>query len=337
MVEDGYKLLSNTVASSVDLHVAYGGVVPEIASRSHLEVILPTVKKALATAKTDWSAIDAIAVTVGPGLSGSLLIGALTASTLAGVKNKPLYPINHVEAHVYANFITSTALPGYSLPASDPVFPLLALIVSGGHTQLVLFTDHFNHKLLGQTTDDAVGEAFDKVAKMIGLPYPGGPSVAKAAGSGNSQAIRLPKAKMVNSYDFSFSGLKTAVLRAAQQMVGKDFTLPSSALPGLLSESQKVDIAASFQKVAVETLIDGLAAAAKDFPARSIVIAGGVAANQFLRSEASKKFGQLVTYTDMKLCTDNAAMIACLGYYKAIKKQPPVNLYSLDIDPSLSM
>jgi len=173
VVEDGYKLLSNVVTSSVDLHAAFGGVVPEIAARSHLEIITPVIEQALKTARTTWDDIDAIAVTQGPGLIGSLLIGVLTARTLAIAKNKPLFPVNHLQAHVFATFLTKTALPGYVLPVKQPEFPLLALIVSGGHSQLALFQKPGKYQLLGQTTDDAVGEAYDKVAKMLGLAYPG--------------------------------------------------------------------------------------------------------------------------------------------------------------------
>lgn len=337
VVEDGYRLLSNAVASSLNLHIAYGGVVPEIAARSHLEVILPTIDEALLAARCSWGDIDAIAVTAGPGLVGSLLIGALTASTLSAVKNKPLYAINHVEAHVYANFLTQSTQESYEFPPSPPRFPVLALIVSGGHTQLVLFMDHFNYRLLGQTTDDAVGEAFDKVAKMLGLPYPGGPSIALAANKGNPDYVKLPKAQMSSPYDFSFSGLKTAALRTSQQMAGKDFTLPSSALPKLLSDSQKADIAASFQKVAVEALVDALALADKEFNPESVVIAGGVAANQQLRDEATKRLGKNIFYPDIKLCTDNAAMVAVNGYFQMTLKKPPTDPFSLDVEPGLTM
>jgi N6-L-threonylcarbamoyladenine synthase len=337
VVENGYKLLSSEVSSSIDLHTAYGGVVPEIAARSHLEVITPVIEKALKTAKTDWGSIDAIAVTKGPGLGGSLLIGALTARTLAIAKNKPLYAVNHVEAHVYANFITNTPLPNYKLPPTPPQFPLLALIVSGGHSQLVLFKDHFDYRLLGQTTDDAVGEAYDKVAKMLGLPYPGGPSIEKLAPLGNPQAIKLPKAKMQNAYDFSFSGPKTAVLRASQKIVGKDYTLPSTKLAGLLNDSQKADIAASFQFSAIDTLLDALEQGVNEFNPKSVVIAGGVAASSALRNTISKRISTDITYTDMNLCTDNGAMIASLGYFMAKCKQPVANPFTLDIVPNLAM
>src|SRR4029079_15594664 len=182
-----------------------------------------------------------IAVTCGAGLSGSLLIGVLTARTLAIAKQKPLYGVNHVEGHIYANFLTATSLPGYQLRIEQPQFPLLGIIVSGGHSQLVLWRNHFDYTLLGQTQDDAVGEAFDKVAKIIGLPYPGGIAISRLAEQGNAGALQLPKARLSGKYDFSFSGLKTAVLRVAQEQVGKDYSLHSSALPGLLNDAQKAD------------------------------------------------------------------------------------------------
>ncbi len=337
VVEDGYKLLSNVVASSVDLHVAYGGIVPEIAARSHIESILPVIDNALAQAKTDWKGIDAIAVTVGPGLIGSLLIGVLTARTLAIAKNKPLCGIDHVQAHVYAAFLTQTSLPGYILASDQPKFPLLALIVSGGHTQLVLFKNHFRYRVLGQTTDDAVGEAFDKVAKIIGLPYPGGPSIAQAAQNGDPTSVILPSVHTDEPYNFSYSGLKTAVLRAAQKMVGEDYTLPSSQLPKLLAKRQKADIAASFQAAAIKILVSKLAAAFNEFSPKSVVIAGGVAANAELRQQANFALPTPVIYPDIKLCTDNAAMIAALGYYKMKNGIKPDDPYDLQAQPGLSM
>jgi N6-L-threonylcarbamoyladenine synthase len=337
VVEDGHTLLSNVISSSMDLHAKYGGVVPEIAARSHIEAIIPVITQALDDAKTDWDGIDGIAVTYGAGLSGSLLIGVLSARTLAITKRKPLYAINHVEGHVYANFLTNTSLPGYALPAHQPAFPMLAVIVSGGHSQLALFQDHFNYRLLGQTLDDAIGEAFDKVAKIVGLPYPGGPSVEKAAALGNPKAFTLPKARLAGKYDFSFSGLKTAVLRAAQQAVGKDYSLPSSALPGLLNEAQKNDIAASFVRVATETIVDKAVLACEEFQPKSIVIAGGVAASPPLRNALSERLPIAIDYTDRKLCTDNGAMIATLGSFKALHNQPTADPYTLDIEPNLSM
>jgi N6-L-threonylcarbamoyladenine synthase len=321
----------------MNLHKAYGGVVPEIAARSHIEAIMPVIEQALDQAKCTWDHIDGIAVTYGAGLGGSLLIGVLTARTLAIIKKKPLYAINHVEAHIYANFLTETPLPSYELPDKQPVFPMLGLIVSGGHSQLVLWQDHFKYELLGQTHDDAIGEAFDKVAKITGLPYPGGPSIEKAAQKGDPYAYQLPKALMAGKYDFSFSGVKTAVLRAAQAAVGEDFTLPSSKLPERLSMRQKANLAASFQRVAVETVVDKVILAYEEFQPKSVVIGGGVASSAALRTELSKRLPYPITYTDRKLCTDNGAMVATLGCYKAMLKQPTADPYSLEIAPSLSM
>lgn len=379
VVTDGRRLLSNVIHSQIDIHAEYGGVVPEVAARSHLEVINPVIEKALSEANCTWDDIDAIAVTYAPGLVGSLLVGTLAARTLATLKNKPLYPIHHVEAHVYANFIVedgvsdakdsetdSTAskhlqpelkeAPGLSfkpgakpltrsssslsnglkLPSKQPDFPMLALIVSGGHSQLVLFQDHGDYQLLGQTGDDAVGEAFDKVAKILGLPYPGGPSVAQAALNGDTSKYPLPKAKMPSKYDFSFSGLKTAVLRAVQKEVGVDYTFPSHGLADRLNDVQRHDFAASFQRIAIETLVDKTELAFKDHAPRSVVIAGGVAANQELRRQLSARLPLEIEYAPMQLCTDNAAMIAALGYYYA-QKQTPSDPASLEVVPSLSM
>ena len=335
VVKDGNELLSNVVATSMDLHAAFGGVVPEIAARSHVESIIPVIEEAVSV--VGWDKIDAIAVTYGAGLGGSLLVGVMTAKTLAVTKQKPLYAINHVEGHVYANFLTKTSLSGYKLPSVQPEFPVLALIVSGGHSQIVLFKDHFDYTLLGRTRDDAIGEAFDKVAKVIGLPYPGGPSVAKAAELGDSLKYKLPKSKLDKPYEFSFSGLKTAVLRLSQEEIGEDFTFPSHKVSERLSEAQKNDIAASFQRVAVETVVDKTVKAYEEFQPKSVVIAGGVAANTELRRQLSDRIHIDIQYTDIKLCTDNGAMIATLGCYKAMLNQPTADPYSLQIEPSLSM
>lgn len=326
VVEDGHKLLSNVVASSMDLHVKYGGVVPEIAARSHIEVILPVINEALETAKCNWQDIDAIAVTYGAGLGGSLLIGVMTARTLAIAHQKPLYGINHVEAHVYANFISD----------KQPAFPMLAIIVSGGHSQLALLRDHFDYTLLGQTQDDAIGEAFDKVAKMLGLPYPGGPSIAKAATKGDPNRYKLPKAQM-EGYDFSFSGPKTAVLRLAQAEIGESYDFPSIKLSERLSEAQKADIAASFQRSAVETIVSKAKRAFEEFSPASVVIAGGVAANQELRRQLTEAIPLPLDFPDFKLCTDNGAMVAALGCFKVSLNQPAADPYSLEIAPNLSM
>ena len=352
VVQDGHRLLSSVVQSQIDIHAHFGGVVPEIAARSHIEAIQPVIDEALTQADCEWSDIDAIAVTYAPGLIGSLLVGTLAARTLAILHNKPLYPVHHVEAHVYANFITeqeqpSTArldqesaapspTPTQSLPSSQPKFPLLALIVSGGHTQLVLFGGHGDYKLLGQTQDDAVGEAFDKVAKIIGLPYPGGPSIARAAETGDPTKYAFPKAKLSNPYDFSFSGLKTAVLRAVQREVGKDFTFPSHELPGLVTDVQRHDFAASFQNIAIQTLVERTVRAFDDHQPQSVVIAGGVAANQELRRQLRAALPIDIQYVPMQLCTDNAAMIAALGC-QHVQYGKPTDPYALEVIPSISM
>lgn len=380
VVEDGRRLLSSVVHSQIDIHAEYGGVVPEVAARSHIEMINPVINKALTDAGCTWNDIDAIAVTYAPGLIGSLLVGTLAARTLAILHKKPLYAIHHVEAHVYANFIIeqgpqvtparvagggaapvstvgdtgadrptgpessdlrSEAYDGsgvskLQLPLKQPTFPMLALIVSGGHSQLVLFRDHGDYELLGQTTDDAVGEAFDKVAKIIGLPYPGGPSIAKAALDGDPHKYQLPKAKVQGAYDFSFSGLKTAVLRAVQRETGVDFTFPSHQLPQRVSDTQRIDFAASFQHTAVETLVDKAEKAFNDYQPASIVIAGGVAANTELRRQLSERLPIPIEYAPMQLCTDNAAMIATLGCYQ-VQYGTAVNPLSLEVIPSLSM
>ena len=336
VVEDGFRVLSSVVNSQIDIHAQYGGVVPEIAARSHIEVINPVIREALTQAQCNWDDLDAIAVTYAPGLVGSLLVGTLAARTLAILRDKPLYAIHHVEAHVYANFITESNSSALQLPSKQPEFPLLALIVSGGHTQLVLFHGHGNYELLGQTQDDAVGEAFDKVAKILGLPYPGGPSIAAAAERGDPEKYHLPKAKLDSPYNFSFSGLKTAVLRAVQHAVGKDFTFPSHELPKLINDVQRADFAASFQRVAVETLVERTLRAYSDFAPRSVVIAGGVAANQELRRQLSARLPIAIEYAPMQFCTDNAAMIATLGFFHT-QYGIPADPYTLDVVPSLSM
>lgn len=361
------RLMSNVVLSSMDLHAAYGGVVPEIAARSHIESIMPVIDQSLNEASYDvhglaaeskdlWSGIDGIAVTYGAGLGGSLLVGVMTARTLAITKNKPLYAINHVEGHIYANFITEATLPllsskqqavsgkhlgslhnAYRLPRTAPEFPMLGLIVSGGHSQLVLWRDHFDYTLLGQTNDDAIGEAFDKVAKILGLPYPGGPSIGKKALEGDPFGYNFPKAKLKGKYDFSFSGVKTAVLRAAQTAIGEDHTFPSHKLSERLSGAQKANIAASFQRVAIETVIDKTVMAYKEFKPKSVVIGGGVASSTELRRQLAERLPIEIEYTDPRLCTDNGAMIATLGCYHAVLGKPAANPYTLGTSPNLSM
>lgn len=326
VVRDGTELLSNVVQSQIDIHKAFGGVVPEIAARSHIEVVLPVIEQALTDAKVTWDDIDAIAVTYAPGLIGSLLIGVMTAHTLAIVKQKPLYAVHHVEGHVYANFLLE----------QKPTFPMLALIVSGLHSQLVLFHNHRDFVLLGQTQDDAVGEAFDKVARLIGFPYPGGPKISAAAEHGDPKAFKFPKAKLQGKYDFSFSGLKTAVLRQAQALCGKDHTFPSTGIPGLLSDAQRNDIAASFQHVAVETLVDKTVLAYHEYSPASVVIAGGAAANQYLRKQLAERLPVPIEYPPIALCGDNGAMIASLAYFQS-QLEEPADPYTLVAEPSLVM
>ena len=337
VVEDGSTLLSNVVASSMDLHAKYGGVVPEIAARSHIESIQPVISQAMSDSNCSWDDISGIAVTYGAGLGGSLLVGVMTARTMAIVKEKPLYAINHVEAHVYANFLTKTNLPNYLLRESAPQFPLLAVIVSGGHSQLAFFRNHFDYDLLGQTRDDAIGEAFDKVARILGLPYPGGPSIGKLSLSGDPRAYKLPIAHLDQKYEFSFSGLKTAVLRLAQAQTGNDYSFPSWKLSEALNEAQKADIAASFQYTAIKTIVDKAILAFDELNPASVVIAGGVASSPELRRQLSSALPIEVEYTDPKLCTDNGAMVASLGCFKALNNQATADPYTLGIVPNLSM
>lgn len=338
IVQDGQKLLSNSVFSSMDLHAQYGGVVPEIAARSHLEVIEDVLQASLDEAALSWSKIDAIAVTQGAGLGGSLLVGVLTAATLAIVYHKPLFSVNHVVGHVYANYLTGGNLANYTYNQRSIEFPVLAIIVSGGHTQLAIFNNHLDYFLLGKTLDDAVGEAFDKVAKILGLPYPGGPQISKLAQSGDPLAYQLPEAKLTNPYDFSFSGPKTAILRLAQQEAGKDYNFPSFELKNYLNQSQKANIAASFQYSVVNTITKKVQKAVQQFRPSSVLLAGGVAANQELRNQLQKILSkENFLYPDLKLCTDNGAMIATRGYYQIISDQKPVDPYQLDILPNLKM
>lgn len=340
VVEDGQRLLSNVVVSQIDIHAEYGGVIPEIAARSHIEAINPVIERALHESGCTWEDIDGIAVSYAPGLIGSLLVGTLAARTLAATHDIPLYPVHHVEAHVYANFLIDKAdvssLSSLQLPAEQPAFPILALIVSGAHSQLVLFRDHGDYQLLGEAQDDAVGEAFDKVAKILGLPYPGGPSIATVAKDGDSHRYKLPIAKLSGAYDFSFSGLKTAVLRAVQRETGNDFTFPSHQLAELLTTSQRNDFAASFQYTAVKTLVDKTISAYHAHSPASVVIAGGVAANQELRQQLATRLPIKINYAPIQLCTDNGAMVAALGYYRA-QKLSPTSPYNLEVKPSISM
>lgn len=298
VVAGGRKVLSNIIASQVDLHKKYGGVVPEIASRKHLEAVLPVIREALAVAGVTLGDLDAIAVTHGPGLVGTLLVGLSAAKALAYATDKPLIGVNHLQGHIAANFLTE----------EPPEFPLVCLVVSGGHTDLIYMTGHGQMELMGRTRDDAAGEAFDKAARSVGLGYPGGPQVEKLAALGNPEAVPLPQARTESPYDFSFSGLKTAVLQYAQK----------AAKAGPLSDQQRADLAASFQRAVTGVLADKTLKAARARGVRQVIMAGGVAANGALRramSESLTPHGIRLGYPPPVLCTDNAAMIAAAGHY----------------------
>lgn len=370
IVENGNTLHSLVVNSQIDIHAAFGGVIPEIAARSHIEVMIPVIEQGLQQADMTWSDIDAIAVTQGPGLLGSLLIGVVTARTLAWSLDKPLYPIHHILGHIYANWITKATPDALGegkkqlvLPEKEPEFPVLALIVSGGHSQIMYGRSHTDWRVIGRTQDDAVGEAFDKVAKVLGLPYPGGPSLSKAAESGDppkyklpmpsvhtidpgladlrtetnyspapSTKIHLPKSSDT-SYNFSFSGLKTAVLRAVQKEVGVAHDFPSFELAEKLNQTQIADFAASFQAKAVEYLVSKTAAAYHEFHPKTVIIGGGVAASQPLRQALSEAIPIPIEYAPHILCTDNAAMIGVVAHYASLTTGPS-DPHSVEVKPS---
>ncbi|MBR3270056.1 tRNA (adenosine(37)-N6)-threonylcarbamoyltransferase complex transferase subunit TsaD [Candidatus Saccharibacteria bacterium] len=323
VVENGKKILSNVVVSQIDIFAEYGGVIPEVAARSHLEVMMPVVEKAMKDAKCTWDDIDAIAVTYAPGLLGSLLIGTLTARTLAILHDKPLYAVHHLKSHVYANWLGDR---------SAISFPLLAMVISGGHTQILYMPEHDKFDIIGTTRDDAIGECFDKVAKILGLPYPGGPSIAKAAKNGDENKYKLPHPK-IDGLDFSFSGLKTAVLRAVQKELGLPISHPSHDLKNHLSDKQVADFAASFEKTAIDILLEKLSEAKKQHPdAKSLVFAGGVSANQKLREKAEG-----AVFPEPKLSGDNGAMVAAAAYYEIQAGKQPTDPYKLNIYPRISI
>ena len=323
IVENGQKILSNVVVSQIDIFAEYGGVIPEVAARSHLEVMLPVIDKALKDAHCEWQDIDAIAVTYAPGLLGSLLIGTLTARTLAISHNKPLYAVHHLKSHIYANWLNTKNLP---------TFPLLALVISGGHTQIIYMPAHNDFQIIGTTRDDAIGECFDKVAKILGLPYPGGPSIAKAAMKGNKTKYAFPHPH-VDGLDFSFSGLKTAVLRSVQKELNLPISHPSHDLKNHLSEQQIADFAASFQQTAIDILLEKLQKALALYPdVQSVVIAGGVSANQELRKALEEAY-----FPEPKFSGDNGAMVAAAAYYEIASDVKPTDPYKLNIYPRISI
>lgn len=311
VVRDGRTVASNVVASQIDLHAQYGGVYPELASRAHAEAIGVVVEQAVADAGVRFADLDAVAVTLGPGLVGSLMVGVNYAKGLALMTGKPLLGINHLEGHVYSLWLTQ--------PFREPDFPVLVLIVSGGHSELLLMTDHGVYERLGSTLDDAAGEAFDKVGRMLGLPYPGGPHIERAAQQGNPIAHSFPRALLNDdSYDFSFSGLKTAVQRAVMVQPSSKSRRERGAekTAQLRADVSVADVAASFQAALVETLVDKTARAAHQYGATEVLLAGGVSANTYLRKAMRARTELPVRYPPLNLCTDNAAMIAAAAHYR---------------------
>lgn len=319
VIENGRALLASTVASQMELHARYGGVFPEVASRQHVLSIIPVVQQTLAKSNLSLNDMDAIAVTRGPGLAGSLVVGMNMAKGLALALGLPLVGVNHLEGHVYSAWIHPA---GESIPP-EPQFPLIALLVSGGHTELNLMTDHLTYKRLGSTLDDAAGEAFDKVGRLLSLPFPGGPAIQKAAESGDPARFKFTHPKLDNPYAFSFSGLKTAVLYQVNALKKTNEELPVA------------DLAASFQATAVDILFNKTMQAARDFNAKEILVAGGVSANKALRNAFQSQTEFKVNIPTFSLCTDNAAMIAAAGYYRYASGH--VSTMDMDVQPTWAL
>jgi N6-L-threonylcarbamoyladenine synthase len=334
VVEGGRRIVSNVVASQVALHSATGGIVPEVAARAHLRWMIPVLDEARVRAGIErWAELDAVAVTEGPGLAGSLLVGITMAKTLAWSEGLPLVPVNHLEGHIYAAWLLD--------PDEDehpgPTFPLVALVVSGGHTFLVEMTHHLTYRLLGQTVDDAAGEAFDKVGRLLGLPYPGGPAIMAAATTATAHDRRFPRAWLGESFDFSFSGLKTAARRAVGEALGRPADLrelDGSQLPA----ADVAELAWAFQDSVVDVLATKTLRAAREAGARSIVLGGGVAANSVLReriADAAHGLGIPLVVPRPGLCTDNGAMIGAAGWRRLAAGARADR--SLDARPSLKL
>ncbi len=315
VVEDGRRILSNVVASQIELHAPYGGVYPEIASREHVLKIVPVIEESLKDAGVGFRDLSAVAVTHGPGLAGSLLVGVNAAKAIAFANDLPLIGINHLEGHVYANWLESSA------NRHEEKFPLIALIVSGGHSEIVLMRGHNDYQQLGHTLDDAAGEAFDKVARLLGLGYPGGPEIQKAAENGNPNAFALPRAWLRGSHDFSFSGLKTAALHLVKSFDGKQLPI--------------ADIAASFQAAITDVLVEKTISAAQEFGAKQILLAGGVAANARLREQIVARAPVPVLIPPPKLCIDNGAMIASAAWWHLERGEK--SGWDLDVVPALKL
>lgn len=339
IIEDGRFIRSNVVASQIDLHKQYGGVFPEMASRAHIEAIAPTIDAAMTDAGATWDTITAIAVTKGPGLPGALVVGVNAAKGICLARNLPLIGINHLEGHIYAHWLEVESHPSSVLKllhSANP-FPLLVLIVSGGHTELVLMRDHGVYELLGHTVDDAVGEAFDKVARLLGLSYPGGPAIQKAAEAGAPRfKFSRPRVSLgaktaratTDEYMFSFSGAKTAAMHLVRDNGG--------SIDGKLTPYTPVaDIAASFQEAVTDWLVEKTVRAADAFGAKAVLVGGGVSANKLLREKMGAKFGVAASFPPLFLCTDNAAMIGAAAHYAFTRGQR--DDLSLDIAPDLKL
>ena len=313
VVENGRTMVSNIIASQTDLHAQYGGVFPEVASRKHIEVIYAVIDQALQEAHLGVEDLDCVAVTSGPGLVGSLLVGVNVAKGIALARGKPLLGINHIEGHIYSLWLNEQD--------EEIEFPVLTLVVSGGHTELYLMRDHLQYQHLGGTLDDAAGEAFDKVGRLLGLPYPGGPAIDEIADSGKEDAFRFPRAMMGDNFNFSFSGLKTAVKRETERYEEGRFPV--------------ADLAASFQAAVVDVLVEKTAKAAEKFEVKAIHLAGGVSANSALRSRMKEAAPIAVRYPPPILCTDNAAMIAAAAHWQFINGRR--DGLDLDVVPSLRL
>jgi N6-L-threonylcarbamoyladenine synthase len=308
VVEDGVKILSNQIASQVEIHARYGGIVPEVASRQHILAIIPVIEQALAEAEVTWRDLAGIAVTIGPGLAGSLLVGVNVAKAIALAQGLPISGVNHLEGHIYAGWLIGRSID----------FPLVCLIVSGGHSDLALMRGHGDYVVLGRTRDDASGEAFDKAARILGLGYPGGPAIEQAAKNGTA-ALKLPRAWLKGTNDFSFSGVKTALLRLVE--AGK--------------VNNEADAAASFQEAVIDVLVTKAVAVARECRVKQILLVGGVASNQLLRNWLAKSSPIPVLVPEPVLCTDNAAMIAACGYYRF--QAGKVDSLDLDVLPGLKL
>ena len=331
VVEDGRRVLSNIIASQVDIHSRYGGVVPEVASRQHVIQIVPTVAGAMEEGGVGFRDLDAVAVTYGPGLAGSLLVGVNFAKTLAFSLGIPWLGINHLEGHIYAAWLTSSPHEEIGDPATEPGFPLLCLIASGGHTDLALMEGHGRYRLLGRTRDDAAGEAFDKAARILGLGFPGGPEIQRMSVGAQGEE-RLPRAWLKDSQDFSFSGVKTALLHMAQ---ARGVYPPPGELPPDETNRTVGEIAAAFQESVVDVLVSKTLDAAEVWGARGLILGGGVTANALLRDRMLKRAKLPAFIPPPILCTDNGAMIAACGYFHFTggHKTP----LDLDVVPSLSL